>query len=64
MSITYAVRSAFPASDWTAIGYTFRGASGGIGAQHGEAGALRILHDAGESVVGAGEPTATVHTTR
>jgi hypothetical protein len=47
-----------------AIGYAFRGVSGGIGAQRGEAGALRILHDAGESVVGAGEPTATVHTTR
>jgi hypothetical protein len=47
-----------------AIQYAFRGVSGGIGAQRGEAGALRILHDAGERVVGTGEPTATVHTTR
>jgi uncharacterized protein (TIGR03083 family) len=47
-----------------AIQYAFRGVSGGIGAQRGAAGALRILHDAGEAVVGAGEPTATVQTTR
>ena len=47
-----------------AIGYAFRGVSGGIGAQRGDIGALRILHDAGVSVVGAGEPTATVQTTR
>ena len=50
--------------DSDAIGYAFRGVSGGIGAQRGDTGALRILHDAGESVVGAGEPTATVQTTR
>lgn len=50
--------------DSDAIAYAFRGTSGGIGAQRGETGALRILHDAGESVVGAGEPTATVQTTR
>ena len=51
--------------DSDAIAYAFRGVSGGIGAQRGEAGALRIVHDAGERVVGgAGEPTATVHTTR
>lgn len=47
-----------------AIGYAFRGVSGGIGAQRGDAGALRVLHEAGETVVGAGEPTATVRTTR
>ncbi len=47
-----------------AIGYAFRGVSGGIGAQRGDKGALRILHEAGERVVGAGEPTATVKTTR
>ncbi len=47
-----------------AIAYAFRGVSGGIGAQRGDTGALRILHEAGESVVGTGAPTATVHTTR
>ena len=50
--------------DSDAIAYAFRGVSGGIGAQRGQGGALRILHDAGVSVVGAGEPTATVRTTR
>jgi hypothetical protein len=50
--------------DSDAIGYAFRGVTGGIGVQRGDAGALRILHDAGERVVGAGEPTATVQTTR
>jgi uncharacterized protein (TIGR03083 family) len=50
--------------DSDAIAYAFRGVSGGIGSQRGEAGALRILHDAGVSVVGAGEPAATVRTTR
>ena len=47
-----------------AIAYAFRGVAGGIGRQRGDAGALRILHEAGETVVGAGEPTATVQTTR
>lgn len=47
-----------------AIAYAFRGVAGGIGRQRGETGALRILHEAGETVVGAGEPTATVQTTR
>ena len=50
--------------DSDAIGYAFRGVSGGIGAQRGATGALRIRHDAGEAVVGTGEPTATVQTTR
>jgi len=47
-----------------AIAYAFRGVAGGIGRQRGDPGALRILHEAGETVVGAGEPTATVQTTR
>jgi hypothetical protein len=50
--------------DSDAIGYAFGGVSGGIGSQRGKTGALRILHDAGVSVVGAGEPTATVQTSR
>jgi uncharacterized protein (TIGR03083 family) len=50
--------------DSDAIAYAFRGISGGIGSQRGDAGALRILHDTGLSIVGAGEPTATVRTTR
>ena len=50
--------------DSDAIAYAFRGISGGIGSQRGDAGALRILHDAGVSIVGAGEPTGTVRTTR
>jgi len=47
-----------------AVAYAFRGVAGGIGRQRGDTGALRILHEAGETVVGAGEPTATVQTTR
>ena len=47
-----------------AIGYAFRGVSGAIGAQRGDTGALRILHEAGEAVAGAGEPTAAVRTSR
>lgn len=47
-----------------AVAYAFRGISGGIGSQRGDAGALRIVHDVGVSVVGAGEPKATVRTTR
>jgi len=50
--------------DSDAIAYAFRGVSGAIGAQRGDAGALRILHDAGESVVGRGDPSATVRTSR
>lgn len=50
--------------DSDAIAYAFRGISGGIGSQRGEAGALRIVHDGGVSVVGVGEPAATVRTTR
>lgn len=47
-----------------ALAFAFHGVSRGIGAQRGESGALHIVHEAGESVVGEGEPTATVHTTR
>jgi len=47
-----------------AIAYAFRGVTGGIGRQRGDTGALRVLHEAGEIVVGTGEPTATVQTTR
>ena len=50
--------------DSDAVAYAFRGVSGGIGSQRGAAGALRIVHDAGVAVVGAGEPAATVRTTR
>lgn len=47
-----------------AMAFAFGGISRGIGAQRGDAGALRIVHEAGESVVGDGEPTATVRTSR
>jgi hypothetical protein len=50
--------------DTDAIAYAFRGVAKGIGAQRGAAGAVRILHDAGETVVGEGDPTATVRTSR
>jgi hypothetical protein len=50
--------------DSDAIGYAFRGLSGAIGAQRGDTGALRILHEAGETVTGAGEPTAVVRASR
>ncbi len=54
------------ARDSDAVAYAFRGIAGGIGAQRTEAGAgaLRIVHDAGEAVVGDGEPTASVTATR
>jgi uncharacterized protein (TIGR03083 family) len=47
-----------------AVAYAFRAVAAGIGAQRGDVGALRIVHDVGETVVGDGEPTATVRTTR
>ncbi|MFN8040026.1 MAG: hypothetical protein U0Q07_12520 [Acidimicrobiales bacterium] len=52
--------------DSTAVAYAFRGLIGGIGAQRTEAGAgaLRIVHDAGEVEVGQGEPTATLTVSR
>ena len=54
------------ARDSDAVAYAFRGLVGGIGAQRtaAGAGALRIVHDAGEVVVGEGEPTASVTTSR
>lgn len=52
------------ARDSDAVAYAFRAVAGGIGSQRGDAGALRILHEAGELVVGEGEPTATVRTSR
>ncbi len=52
------------ARDSDAVAFGFESVSRGIGAQRGEAGALRIVHDAGEAVVGAGEPTATLRVTR
>jgi uncharacterized protein (TIGR03083 family) len=50
--------------DGDAMLFAFGGVSRGIGAQRGDSGALRIVHEGGESVVGEGEPTATVRTTR
>ena len=50
--------------DSDAVAYAFRGVSGAIGAQRDDSGALRILHDAGETVVGSGEPGATLRTSR
>jgi len=47
--------------DTDAVAYAFRGVSGAIGAQQANMGALRILHEAGETVVGSAEPTATLH---
>ncbi len=47
-----------------AVAFGFHGVSGAIGAQRGDAGSLHIIHDAGDRVVGAGEPGATVRTSR
>jgi len=52
------------ARDSDAVAYAFRGVSGGIGARRGDGGPLRIVHEAGEVVVGDGDPAATVRTTR
>jgi len=54
------------ARDSDAVAYAFRGLVGGIGAQRTEAGAgaLRIVHDAGEVVTGEGEATATLTVSR
>jgi uncharacterized protein (TIGR03083 family) len=52
------------AQDSDAIALAFTGVTGAIGARRGDAGALRIVHDAGETVVGSGEPTATLRTSR
>jgi uncharacterized protein (TIGR03083 family) len=52
------------ARDTDALAYAFRAVSRGIGSQRGGAGALRLVHDAGETVVGEGAPSAAVRTTR
>ena len=50
--------------DSDAIEFAFESVSGGIGAQRGELGALRVVHDAGETVVGVGDPVATLRVGR
>ncbi|AKL74151.1 hypothetical protein IMCC26256_111883 [Actinobacteria bacterium IMCC26256] len=52
------------ARDSDAVDYSFDQLSFGIGRQRGGAGALRIIHEAGERVVGEGEATAVLRTTR
>ena len=47
-----------------AVAFGFHGVSRAIGAQRGGGGALRIVHEGGEAVVGDGEPTGTVRTSR
>lgn len=47
-----------------AVAFAFHGVSRAIGAQRGDGGALRIVHDGGQAVVGDGAPTATVRTSR
>jgi uncharacterized protein (TIGR03083 family) len=49
-----------------AVDYAFRSLCRGIGTQRDTAGAgaLRIVHEAGEVVAGTGAPSATVHTDR
>jgi hypothetical protein len=52
------------ARDSDAIDFAFHGVTWGLGHQRGDAGALRIEHDAGELVLGEGEPTATLRASR
>lgn len=54
------------ARDSAAIGYAFQGVSRAIGPQRAALGAgpLRIVHEAGEIVLGDGDPTATLRTSR
>lgn len=54
------------ARDSDAVAYAFRSLTRGIAAQRAAAGdgALRIVHEAGETQLGEGEPEATVETTR
>ena len=47
-----------------AVAFAFHGVSRAIGAQRGAGGALRIVHEGGDAVVGDGEPTGTVRTSR
>jgi uncharacterized protein (TIGR03083 family) len=52
------------ARDSDAIAFSYVGVIGSVGAARGDAGAVRIVHEAGEDVVGEGDPTATVRTSR
>jgi uncharacterized protein (TIGR03083 family) len=52
------------ARDTDAVDYAFRGVTRGIGAQLGDTGALRIVHDDGAIVLGEGEPRSVVTTSR
>jgi uncharacterized protein (TIGR03083 family) len=47
-----------------AVAFAFHGVSRAIGAQRGEGRALHIVHDGGDAIVGDGEPSATVRTSR
>ena len=47
-----------------AIAFSYGRAIGAVGPARGGAGAVRIVHEAGEDLVGEGEATATVRTTR
>lgn len=47
-----------------AVDYVFGGVSPAIGGRRGGRGALRIVHEAGDTVVGGGAVTATVRTSR
>jgi uncharacterized protein (TIGR03083 family) len=50
--------------DTDALDYGFQGVSRGIGSQREDAGALRIVHEAGDTVVGTGDARATLRVTR
>ena len=52
------------ARDSDAIAFSYTRAVGAVGVARGEAGAVRIVHEAGEDVVGEGATTATVRTSR
>lgn len=52
------------ARDTDAVAYAFEQLSFGIGRQRGDAGALKIIHEVGETIVGGGDSTATLRTTR
>ena len=52
------------ARDSDAIAFSYGRAIGSVGSARGEAGAVRIVHDAGEDLVGEGAATATLRTSR
>jgi len=52
------------ARDTDAVAFSFGAVSKAVGAQRGDAGGLRIVHEAGETVVGSGDPAATLRTSR